>query len=85
MGDKSDPHQIIPISFNIEEVLLESFQNNARDMFMVQTRSQSEGVKVPMVKNTPNSTSKRVQDIKLIIIDDDQDTPIKQELIVQQI
>ena len=34
MGDKSDPHQIIPISFNIEEVLLESCQNTARDMFM---------------------------------------------------
>ena len=75
MGDKSDPHQIIPISFNIEEVLLESCQNNARDTFMVQTRSGSKGVKASMVKTTPNSTSKRVQDIKLIIIDDHQDTP----------
>ena len=28
-----------------------------------------------MVKTTPNSTSKKVQDIKSIIIDDDQDTP----------
>ena len=75
MGDKSDPHQIIPISFNIEEELLDSCQNNAKDTFMVQTRSQSKGVKAPMVKTTPNSTSKRVQDIKPIIIDDDQDTP----------
>ena len=25
MGDKSDPHQIIPISFNIKEVLLKSY------------------------------------------------------------
>ena len=75
MGDKSDPHQIIPISFNIREVLLESCQNKSKDMFMVQTRSQSKGVKAPMVKTTLNSTSKRVQDIKPIIIDDDQDTP----------
>ena len=42
---------------------------------MVQTRSQSKGVKAPMVKKAPNSTNKRVQDIKPIIIDDDQDTP----------
>ena len=30
-GDKSDPHQIIPISFNILEGLLESCQNIAKD------------------------------------------------------
>ena len=75
MGDKSDPHQIIPISFNIKEVLLESCQNNKKDTFMVQTRSQSKGVKAPVVKKTPTSTNKRVQEIKLIIIDDEQDTP----------
>ena len=75
MGDKSDPQQIIPISFNIRQVLLKSCQNKAKDTFMVQTRSQSKGVKAPMEKTTPNSTSKRVQDIKPIIIDDDQDTP----------
>ena len=57
MGDKSDPHQIIPISFNIREELLDSCQNNAKDTFMVQTRSQSKGVKAPMVKPTLNSTS----------------------------
>ena len=74
MGDKSDPHQIIPISFNRKEVLLESCQNNAKDAFMVQTRSQSKGVKAPMVKKTPNSTNKRVQEIKPRIIDDEQNT-----------
>ena len=42
---------------------------------MVQTRSQSKGVKAPMVKKTPNSTNKRVQEIKPIIIDDEQDVP----------
>ena len=30
MGDKSDPHQIIPISFNIKEVLLESCQKQCK-------------------------------------------------------
>ena len=74
-GDKSDLHHIIPISFNIKEVLLKGCQNKAKDMFMVQTRSQSKGVKEPMEKTTPNSTSKKVQDIKPIIIDDDQNIP----------
>ena len=75
MGDESDPHQIMSISFNIKEVLLESCQNNAKDTFMVQARSQSKGVKAPIVKKTPNSTNKWVQEIKPIIIDDEQDIP----------
>ena len=29
MQDNSDPYQIIPISFNIKEVVLESKQNSA--------------------------------------------------------
>ena len=75
MGDKSDPHQIIPISFNIKEVLLENCKNNTKGAFMVQTRSQSKGVKTPMVKESPNSTNKSVQEIKPIIKDDEQDAP----------
>ena len=42
---------------------------------MVQTRSHSKGVKAPMVKKTPTLTNKRVQEMKPIIIDDEQDTP----------
>ena len=42
---------------------------------MVQTRSQPKGVKAPVVKKTPNSTNKRVQEIKPIIIDDEHDAP----------
>ena len=75
LGDKSDPHQIIPISFNIKEVLKESCQNNAKAAFMVQTRSQTKGVKTPMAKRSPNSINKKVQEVKSIIIDDEQDTP----------
>ena len=85
MGDKSEPQQIIAISFNIKEVLLESCQNNAKGTFIVQTRSQLKVVKAPMVKKTPNSTNKRVQEIKPIIIDDEQELPIQQKLIVQPI
>ena len=40
LGDKSNPHQIIPISFNIKEVLRRNYQNNAEAAFIVQTRSQ---------------------------------------------
>ena len=72
MGGKSDPHQIISISFNIKEELLESCQNIAKDTFMVQTRSQSKGVKAPMVKKTPTSHKQNgYKEIKPIIIDDE--------------
>ena len=41
LGDDSDPHQIIPISFNIKEILKENYQNVVKDTYMVQTRSQT--------------------------------------------
>ena len=47
MGDKSDPHQVIPISFNIRDVSLKPCQDKTQDTFMVQTRSQAKGVKSP--------------------------------------
>ena len=78
-GVRSDPHQIIPISFNITEVSLIGCQNKAKDMFMVQTRLQAKGVKPPMKKTTTDSTSKKVQDIKPVIIDDDQNIPNQTE------
>ena len=46
--DKSGPHQIIPISFNIREVSLKPCQSKTQDMFPIQTRSQAKGVKPPM-------------------------------------
>ena len=42
---------------------------------MVQTRSQSKGVKAPAVQKTSNSSSRGEQEIKSIIIDDTQTTP----------
>ena len=52
LGDKSDPHQIIPISFNMKEVLRENCQNDVKSIFMVQTRSQlkTKGVKAPAIQ-----------------------------------
>ena len=37
-GDTSDPHQTIPISFNMKEILRKNYQNIVKDTFMVQTR-----------------------------------------------
>ena len=84
LGDKSDPHQIIPISFNIKEMLKENYQNNADATLSVQTRSQSK-VKAPVVKKFANSSNARdssnteVQEIKPIIIDDKQTVPNSQK------
>ena len=53
--DDRNPHEIIPISFNMREVLQERYYNlyNMRmgDEYLVQTRSQikSSGVKLPEV------------------------------------
>ena len=41
LGDDSDPHQIIPTSFNIKEILKENYQNIVKDIYMVQIRSQT--------------------------------------------
>ena len=39
-GDTSDLHQIIPISFNMKEILKQNYQNyHVEDTFLVQTRS----------------------------------------------
>ena len=67
LGDDSDPHQIIPISFNIKEILKENYQNIVKDTCMVQTRSQTKAkaANAPTVQSTtrrvdkiPNKTSK---------------------------
>ena len=34
LGDDSDPHQIIPISFNIKEILKENYQNTVKDTYI---------------------------------------------------
>ena len=39
--DDSDLHEIIPISFNIREILQENYHNVTPDTYMVQTRAQA--------------------------------------------
>ena len=75
LGDKSYPHQIIPISFNMKEVLRRNYQNNKKATFMVQTRSQSKCVKAPAEQKTSNLSNKGEQEIKPIIIEDTQTIP----------
>ena len=75
-GDKSDPHKVIPISFEIKDVSFKSCQNKTQDTFMVQTRSQAKGVKAPTKRESACSMWKKVKDIKPIIIEDDDDQDI---------
>ena len=51
--DDSDLHEIIPISFNIKEILKENYHNMVKDTYMVQTRSQEKvQANAPTVQNT---------------------------------
>ena len=51
--DDSDLHEIIPISFNIKEILKENYQNMVKDTYMVQTRSQTRvQANAPAVQST---------------------------------
>ena len=53
IGDDSDPHESIPISFHIKEILKENYQNMVKDTYMVQTRSQTKAqANAPTVQNT---------------------------------
>ena len=81
-GDNSDSHQIIPISFNMKELLRQNYQNYVKDTFLVQTRSQAIGVKVPTVHGTTKPlvphdmldkwpVKMRRKEVKPIIIGDD--------------
>ena len=80
LGDKSDPQQIIPFSFNIKEVLRKNYQNDVKNTFMVQTQSQlkTKGVKAPTMQKASNPSNKGEKEIKPIIIDD---TPITNDML----
>ena len=48
-NDDSNPHKIIPISFNMHQVIYKNYYNT--ENYLVQTRSQarSSGIKLPEV------------------------------------
>ena len=72
-GDDSDPHQTIPLSFNMKEILKQNYQN-IKDTVMVQTRShvKSKGVKVSTVQGATKPSVKVSirKEAKPIVIDD---------------
>ena len=57
--DDSYPHEIIPISFNIREILQENYLNITKDTYMVQTRSQAKAqTNAPSIPSTKPSNAK---------------------------
>ena len=70
-GDNSNPHEIIPISFNMGKILQQNYQNYTKT-FLVQTRSQSKAknTKAPDTHSGVKSIGKLRKEIKPIIIDD---------------
>ena len=87
-GDENDPQHIIPIAFNMKEILKPNYHNYVKDTFLVETRSQikAEGVKVPTVYSATKSlvphdipekwpVKTRRKEVTPIIIDDDDKTP----------
>ena len=71
-GDASNPHELIPISFNMGKILKQNYQNYTKDTFLVQTRSQSKtkNAKVPDVHSGTRSLGKTRKETKPIIVDD---------------
>ena len=55
--DKSDPHEIIPISFDMKTILNDRYYNveeEEESIYLIQTQSQTKdsGIKVPEVHGT---------------------------------
>ena len=51
--DDSNPHETIPISFNIREILQENYHNIISDAYMVQTRAQAKAkANIPTIPST---------------------------------
>ena len=75
--DNSNPHEIIPISFNMGKIPQQNYQNYTKT-FMVQTRSQSKAKNAKASNThsgmTPTPIGKPQKEMKLIIIDDEPTT-----------
>ena len=71
-GDNSNPHEIIPISFNMDLILQQNYQNDTKT-FLVQTRSQSKtkNTKAPGIHSGVKSIGNVRKEIKPIMIDDE--------------
>ena len=78
LGDDSNLHQIISISFNIKEILTESYQNMVKDMYMAQARSQAKAkaANVPTVQSTTGKpvTQHTISKVDKILVKTDKDS-----------
>ena len=84
-SDDSNPHKIIPISFNMRNILHDSYYNirNVRmeDKYLVQTRSQpkSSGINLPEVHGVDKGINPQVrpetQALKPLIVSPEGKTP----------
>ena len=59
--DDSNPHEIIPISFNIQEILQENYHQLTTDTYNVQTRAQAKAQ-----ANTPTMPNAQPRSRKLL-------------------
>ena len=83
--DDSDPHEIIPISFNIREILQENYHNIIKDTYMVQTRSQAKAqTNAPAVQSTKPVTQKATPKIARIPIKAEKDSKTLPSRVDQQ-
>ena len=87
--DDSDPHEIIPISFNIKEILKENYQNMVKDTYMVQTRSQAKAqANPPGVQSTKPVTQNTIPKVDKIPIKTEKEKdskPLQSAVINQQL
>ena len=83
--NSSNPHEIIPISFNLGKVLQQNYQNYAKT-YLVQTRSQSKANNArPSDTCSPlcaKAAGKVRKEIKPIVIDDDDDDDDDETIII---
>ena len=85
--DDSNLHEIIPISFNIWEILQENYHNMVSDTYKVQTRAQAKAqANAPTVVNTPPVAQKTAPKIVILPIKTEKEKDIKTLLsrVVQQ-
>ena len=76
--DDSNPHEIIPISFNIWEILQENYHNIVSDTYKVQTRVQAKAkANAPTVVNTQPIAQKAVPKIVKLPIKTEKKKDIK--------
>ena len=62
--DDSNPHEIIPISFNIQEILQENYHHMMTDTYNVQTRAQAKAqANAPTVLDTQPTMQKVIPEV----------------------